>query len=66
MTALYGGHRLFLGLSGLSSVKVMLERMGDKKTSGLTLPAVRRLIQKYLMLYSGICPICNAVIFDDS
>jgi SRSO17 transposase len=44
-----------------------LERMGAiKKTSGLTLPAVRRLIQKCLILYRGICPICNTVIFDDS
>ena len=45
---------------------LMLEKMGNKKTSGLTLPAVRRLIQKWLMLYRGICPICNTLIFDDS
>jgi SRSO17 transposase len=45
---------------------LMLERMGHKKTSGLTLPAVRRLIQKCLMLYRGICPVCNTFIFDDS
>jgi len=45
---------------------LMLERMGNKKTSGLTLPAVRRLIQKWLMLYTGICPTCKNIIFNDS
>jgi hypothetical protein len=32
----------------------------------LTLPAFRRLIQKCLMLFTGTCPICKNVIFDDS
>lgn len=43
-----------------------LERMGTKKASGLTLPAVRRWIQKCLMQYTGICPICRSNIFNDS
>ena len=45
---------------------LMLERRGNKINSGLTLPAVRRWIQKCLMLYTGICPICGNIIFDDS
>ena len=53
-------------LVALAYTFLVMERMANKKTSGLTLPAVRRWIQKNLMLYTGICPICNNVIFDSS
>ena len=52
---------------------LVLERLGNKKTSGLTLPAVRRWIQKFLLMYTGICPTCGhkirnerVITYDDS
>jgi SRSO17 transposase len=43
----------------------MLEKMDNKKTSGLTLPTVRQWIDKWLMLCKNICPICRNRIFND-
>jgi SRSO17 transposase len=53
---------------------LMLERIDNKKTSGLTLPTVRKWIQRFLLMYTGICPTCGRdirnkeeiIIYDDS
>ena len=51
------------------------DRLGDKKTSGFTLQAVRRWVQKYLLMYTGTCAACGRkiprmkgriIIYDDS
>jgi len=38
---------------------LMFLRLGNKKTSGLTLPALRRWLQKLLLMYTGISPTCG-------